>query len=48
MRRVFRSHDEPAEGYPIRQVCLYGIAECIRADMVPQCLQAGTWRGLAS
>ena len=41
MRRVFRSHDEPAEGYPIRQVCLYGIAECIRADMVPQCLHTG-------
>jgi N-acetylgalactosamine kinase len=41
MRRVFRSHDEPAEGYPIRQVCLYGIAECLRADMVPQCLRTG-------
>ena len=41
MRRVFRSHDEPAEGYPIRQVCLYGIAECIRADMVPDCLKSG-------
>jgi N-acetylgalactosamine kinase len=41
MRRVFRSHDEPAEGYPIRQVCLYGVAECIRADMVPQCLHSG-------
>ncbi len=41
MRRVFRSHDEPAEGYPIRQVCLYGITECIRADMVSQCLHSG-------
>lgn len=41
MRRVFRSHDEPAEGYPIRQVCLYGITECIRADMVPECLHSG-------
>jgi len=41
MRRVFRSHDEPADGYPIRQVCLYGIAECIRADMVPRCLRSG-------
>ncbi len=41
MHRVFRSHDEPPEGYPIRQVCLYGIAECIRADMVPACLRAG-------
>lgn len=41
IRHAFRSHSEPNEGYPIRQVCLYGIAECIRADMVPQCLQAG-------
>ncbi len=41
IHRVFRSHAEPEEGYPIRQVCLYGIAECIRAEMVPQCLRAG-------
>ncbi|HCO95417.1 MAG TPA: hypothetical protein DIU00_15950 [Phycisphaerales bacterium] len=41
IHRVFRSHAEPAEGYPIRQVCLYGIAECIRAEMVPQALRAG-------
>lgn len=41
VRHVFRSHDEPEQGYHIRQVCLYGIAECIRADMVPQCLRAG-------
>jgi len=41
IHHVFRSHEEPEQGYPIRQVCLYGIAECIRADMVPQCLRAG-------
>ena len=41
IHRVFRSHAEPKEGYLIRQVCLYGIAECIRAEMVPQCLRAG-------
>jgi N-acetylgalactosamine kinase len=41
IHRVFRSHAEPEEGYPIRQVCLYGIAECIRAEMVPNCLRAG-------
>jgi N-acetylgalactosamine kinase len=41
LHRVFRSHAEPEEGYLIRQVCLYGIAECIRAEMVPQCLRAG-------
>jgi len=44
IRHAFRSHAEPEGGYPIRQVCLYGIAECIeciRAEMVPQCLRAG-------
>jgi len=41
VRHAFRSHDEPERGYPIRQICLYGIAECIRAEMVPQCLRAG-------
>ena len=39
IHRVFRSHDEPRQGYHIRRICLYGIAECIRADMVPRCLQ---------
>ncbi len=39
VRRVFRSHAEPEQGYHVRQVCLYGIAECIRADMVLRCLK---------
>ncbi|HIJ53845.1 MAG TPA: hypothetical protein HPP66_11925 [Planctomycetes bacterium] len=41
IRRVFRSHNEPKEGYSIRRICLYGIAECIRAEMVVQCLRGG-------
>jgi N-acetylgalactosamine kinase len=41
IHRVFRSHAEPKEGYLIRQVCLYGIAECIRARMVLHCLRTG-------
>ncbi len=41
INQVFRSHDEPEEGYKIRQICLYGIAECLRADMVKQCLRTG-------
>ncbi|MHC4203842.1 MAG: GHMP family kinase ATP-binding protein, partial [Planctomycetota bacterium] len=39
IHRVFRSHAEPEDGYLIRQVCLYGIAECIRAKMAPQFLR---------
>jgi N-acetylgalactosamine kinase len=41
INRVFRSHNEPEQGYQIRQICLYGIAECIRADMVVRCLREG-------
>jgi len=41
LHRLFRSHAEPEQGYRIRQICLYGIAECIRAEMVPQCLRTG-------
>jgi N-acetylgalactosamine kinase len=41
IRHLFRSHDEPERGYHIRQICLYGIAECIRAETVPQCLRTG-------
>jgi N-acetylgalactosamine kinase len=41
IRHVFRSHNESKEGYMIRQICLYGIAECIRADMAAQCLRTG-------
>lgn len=41
IHRVFRSHDEPEQGYKIRQICLYGIAECIRAEMAPQYLRIG-------
>jgi len=41
VHRVFRSHAEPEQGYQVRQICLYGIAECIRAEMAPQCLRTG-------
>ncbi|UCG56321.1 MAG: hypothetical protein JSU70_15830 [Phycisphaerales bacterium] len=41
IQHIFRSHEQPEQGYPIRQVCLYGITECIRAEMAPKCLQAG-------
>jgi len=44
IHRIFQTHDESVDGYPIRQICLYGIAECLRADMVPGCLKAGDMR----
>ena len=41
VRHVFRSHAEPREGYRIREVCMYGVAECIRAEMAAERLKAG-------
>jgi galactokinase len=45
IQHVFRSHNEPRAGYPIRQVCLYGISECIRSDLAVDLLQAGDIAG---
>lgn len=44
VRHIFRSHTQPADGYKIRQVCLYGITECIRADMAAERLKKGDIR----
>jgi len=41
LQHIFRSHAEPDEGYKIRQVCTYGITECIRADMAVEFLKNG-------
>jgi len=41
VHHIFRSHVEPDEGYKIRQVCMYGIAECSRSDMAVNFLEKG-------
>jgi N-acetylgalactosamine kinase len=33
IEHVFRSHAEPPEGYRIRNVCVYGISECVRSEL---------------
>ncbi|MGW8182017.1 MAG: galactokinase family protein, partial [bacterium] len=45
IEHVFRSHVEPLEGYPIRQVCTYGISECIRSEMASTRLQSSDIEG---
>ncbi|MEN8254926.1 MAG: galactokinase family protein [Verrucomicrobiota bacterium] len=40
LEHLFRSHGAPADGYRVRQVCMYGISECIRADLAVQYLNA--------
>ncbi|OGV66353.1 MAG: hypothetical protein A2498_15400 [Lentisphaerae bacterium RIFOXYC12_FULL_60_16] len=41
IRNLFRSHSEPADGYKIRQVCMYGISECMRSELVVPLLEKG-------
>jgi galactokinase len=33
LRELFRTHDEPKDGYRVRGVCLFGLAECARAQV---------------
>ncbi|MFW6108060.1 MAG: hypothetical protein ACOC70_02550, partial [bacterium] len=44
-RRIYRSHDPLPDGYHIRQVCLYGIAECLRSEHAVELLRAGDVAG---
>jgi N-acetylgalactosamine kinase len=41
LEHLFRSHNEPPDGYRVRQVCMYGISECIRADLAVAYLNSG-------
>lgn len=45
IENIFRSHSEPAEGYKIRQVCMYGVSECIRSDLAVEFLARGDIAG---
>ncbi len=47
IERTFRTHAEPKQGYRIRQVCTYGIAECIRSEMAGELIRKGDLRGFA-
>jgi len=45
VERVFASHREPADGYKVRQVCLYGVSECLRSEMAADMLKKGDIQG---
>ena len=45
MQTLFRSHSEPRDGYRVRGVCMYGIAECQRADLAVELLGRGDIAG---
>ena len=41
LEKLFSTHDEPKEGYRVRDVCLYGLAEMLRADRFAEYLRDG-------
>jgi len=41
LMELFRTHNKPAEGYGVRGVCLFGLAECARAKVATSFLGKG-------
>ena len=41
LEELFRTHDEPKDGYRIRGVCLFGLAECARGKAAAEFLKKG-------
>ena len=41
LRKLWQTHPEPVKGYPIRDVCLFGVAECLRAKLTAGILKKG-------
>ncbi len=45
LREIFAQHDEPADGYPIRDVCIFGVTECHRSRLCFDQLERGDMKG---
>ena len=45
LETLFLSHNEPADGYRVRGVCLFGIAECLRSRDCARLLERGDVEG---
>ncbi len=45
LEKLFSTHDDPAEGYRVRDVCLYGLAECERSLILADFLRRGDIAG---
>ncbi|RKY57118.1 MAG: hypothetical protein DRP94_09655 [Candidatus Latescibacterota bacterium] len=41
LERAFRTHTPPPEGYRVRDVCLFGLAECERGEVTAKLLRDG-------
>lgn len=47
IRHIFSSHAEPAAGYPVRNVCAFGVTECIRSRLAADALRQGSIKTFA-
>ena len=45
VQNIFRSHDPPPQGYRMRRVCMYGVAECLRSNIAFRWLEEGNVEG---
>ncbi len=45
IENIFRTHNEPRDGYKVRRVCMYGISECIRSNLCLELIKAGDIEG---
>ena len=41
LEEIFRTHEEPVDGYNVRGVCLFGLAECRRGEICVDLLERG-------
>ncbi|HID12131.1 MAG TPA: hypothetical protein EYP17_12685 [Candidatus Latescibacteria bacterium] len=41
LERIFCTHNPPPEGYRVRDVCLFGLAECERGEVTAELLRGG-------
>jgi len=41
VRHIFGSHVPPSRGYPVRQICAFGMAECLRSSLAAKALHSG-------
>ena len=41
VEHIFGSHARPKNGYPIRKICAFGIAECLRSQRAAEALKRG-------
>jgi galactokinase len=41
LQKLYQTHDEPKEGYRVRGVCMFGLAECERSKKAAEFLRQG-------